>query len=70
MIPTGRYRSESQRFSRPWWTEGFKTLLWVAVVTVLIWVYADMRFTDHRTLTGHAAADRPRRQPDGDDRPQ
>ncbi len=51
MTRTGRYRSDLQRFSRPWWSEALKTLLWVAGVTVLIWVYADMRFTDRRTVT-------------------
>lgn len=51
MMAALHYRSNVPRFSRPWWPEGVKTLLWVAGVTILIWVYADMRFTDHRTLT-------------------
>ncbi len=52
MIGNGKslYRSDSVRFSRAWWLEGARNLVWVAVVTILIWVYADMRFTDHRTL--------------------
>jgi hypothetical protein len=44
------YRSDPPRFSAAWWAEGARNLLWVALVTILIWVYADMRFTDRRTL--------------------
>ncbi|MCJ7544963.1 MAG: hypothetical protein MUP47_10470 [Phycisphaerae bacterium] len=51
MTPIGRYKLDVQWLRRPRWTAGVRTALWVAVVTVLIWVYADMRFTDHRTLT-------------------
>ena len=50
MIRKGLHRSEPQRFSRQWWISGARNLLWVAVVTVLVWAYADMRFTDRRTL--------------------
>lgn len=50
MNPPNRYSSDLMRFSRSWWTEGFKKLLWVAIVSILIWIYADMRFTDHRTV--------------------
>jgi hypothetical protein len=32
------------RFSRPWWLQGARTLFWVAVVTILVWVYADTSF--------------------------
>jgi hypothetical protein len=42
----------AQRFSRRWFYENFKTLLWVAAVTVLVWIYADLYFTDTRDLTG------------------
>lgn len=51
MSPPARYSPDVKRFGRPRWTEAVKAMLWVAVVTVLIWVYADMRFTDHRTVT-------------------
>ncbi len=50
MIGKGLQKSDLDRFSRDWWISGARTLLWVAVVTILIWVYADMRFTDRRTL--------------------
>ncbi len=47
-----RFRpSSSQVFSRPWWTDQVKTFTWVAVVTVLIWVYADMEFTENKDFT-------------------
>ena len=34
------------RFSRRWWGGAARTLLPVMLVTVLIWVYADLEFTD------------------------
>jgi len=33
------------RFSRQWWGETARIAFWVVIVTVLIWVYADMEFT-------------------------
>ena len=42
-----RYQSqEAPRFSRRWWTDAGKTFGQVAVVTVLIWVYADLEKTE------------------------
>ncbi|HUT58313.1 MAG TPA: hypothetical protein VNA25_10740 [Phycisphaerae bacterium] len=42
-----RYQSqEAPRFSRRWWLDAGKTFLQVAVVTVLIWVYADLEKTE------------------------
>jgi hypothetical protein len=41
------YKS-ARPFSRLWWSESLRTLMWVALVTVLIWVYADMEFTQER----------------------
>lgn len=38
-------------FTRRWLLEGLRTLLWVTVITVLIWTYADLQFTDTRELT-------------------
>lgn len=35
-----------RRFSRNWWLGGGRNLLWVVVVTLLIWVYADLEFSD------------------------
>jgi hypothetical protein len=47
-----RFRpTSSQRFSRPWWTEQVRNFSWVAVVTVLIWIYADMEFTENKDFT-------------------
>lgn len=42
------HRSNSPR--RPWWAPP-TTLLWVAFITVLIWLYADMEFTKTARLT-------------------
>lgn len=39
------------RFSRQWWPETLRTLAWVAVITLLIWVYADLHFTETRDVT-------------------
>ncbi len=38
-------------FSRQWWFGTGRNLLWVAIVTILIWVYADMQFTTEREFT-------------------
>lgn len=38
-------------FSRDWWIGGLRNLIWVALVTVLIWVYADMEFIDTATIS-------------------
>ena len=35
----------TRRFSRLWWLSGLHNLFWVSLVTILIWIYADMRFT-------------------------
>ena len=45
MTKTRFYGVAPKRFSRRWWLEGGKTFFWVAVVTILIWVYSDMEFT-------------------------
>jgi hypothetical protein len=37
-------------FSRKWWLAGLRTAGWVLVVTVLIWVYADIQFTKEETV--------------------
>lgn len=41
----------ARRFSRSWWFQQTRNMLWVAVVTVLIWIYADMEFTEVRDFT-------------------
>jgi len=38
------------RFSRRWWFSTGKSFFWVAIVTILIWVYADMEFIVTETL--------------------
>ncbi len=38
-------------FSRHWWLGGLRNLIWVALVTILIWVYADMEFIDTETFS-------------------
>jgi hypothetical protein len=50
MMRRSLYGSQAQRFSRTWWLETARSLVWVVLVTILIWVYADMRFTDRRTM--------------------
>jgi len=39
--------SAAPRFTRQWWLESAKTGFWVVVVTILIWIYADMEFTQN-----------------------
>ena len=51
MSPTnGSFRRPPTAFSRAWFAENLRTLLWVALLTVLIWVYADIQFTDQREV--------------------
>jgi len=44
------YNQAPKRFSRRWWLAQGQTPLWVIVVTVLIWVYADLEFTQTKEL--------------------
>ena len=37
--------TDAPRFSREWWLESARIAFWVMIVTVLIWIYADMEFT-------------------------
>ena len=46
MVRHERKPADVSRFSRRWWIAGLHTLFWVVLVTVLIWIYADMEFTD------------------------
>ncbi len=45
--PRKGYRTElpASRFSRQWFAQGLRTCAWVAVITILVWVYADIHFT-------------------------
>jgi len=38
---------EFRRFTRQWWGQKARDLFWITLVTLLIWVYADMEFTDN-----------------------
>ncbi len=40
------FSSIDQRFSARWWIRGARNVFWVALVTALIWIYADMEFTE------------------------
>ncbi len=48
MTPRESYIQEPQRFGRKWWGRSLRSLFWVALSTVLVWVYADMEFTEER----------------------
>ena len=56
------YTSELPPFSRRWWGSVLRNSLWVVLITVLIWIYADIEFTDvrefHMTLRLHTGPDR------------
>lgn len=45
------YSDMIPRFSRQWWFGTGRNLVWVAIVTILIWVYADMQFTTEQKFT-------------------
>jgi hypothetical protein len=47
---TGYYMQDPPRLSRQWWLENARTLFWVALVSVLIWIYADIEFTDNMEM--------------------
>ena len=40
-----------RRFSRRWFLDALRTAAWVAAITVLIWVYADIYFTKEDSAT-------------------
>ncbi len=42
------YTADSDRFSVAWWSARIRNVFWVAVITVLIWVYADLEVTEPR----------------------
>jgi len=37
--------TDAPRYSRQWWLDSAKIAFWVVIVTVLVWIYADMEFT-------------------------
>lgn len=38
--------ADAPRFSRRWWIRSGRSFFWVAIITVLIWVYADLEKTE------------------------
>ncbi len=46
-----RHKSKPVRFTGPWIWQKLPSLFWLALITLLIWVYADMKFNDTRALT-------------------
>ena len=48
MSPLPPSQGESARFSRTWWARRLRGALWVAAISVLIWLYADLEFTKER----------------------
>jgi hypothetical protein len=42
------YIPRVRRFSRRWWLDLGRDLFWVVVVTVLVWAYAEMKFTGEK----------------------
>jgi len=48
MIHIGNHSSQPSRFSRQWWLGGLRNFLFVAIVSLLIWVYADMDVTEDK----------------------
>jgi len=47
--------SAPRRFSRPWCLSALWTFGWVAVITVLIWVYADLDRTETKQISARLA---------------
>ncbi len=63
-MPKMMYVKNPPRFSRQWWLGGIRSLFWVGVVSVLIFAYADLEFTDekefHATIVLTTSADQGR----------
>ena len=43
--------AQAPRFTRQWWLDSAQTTFWVIIVTVLIWIYADMEFTQNADVS-------------------
>ena len=50
MTKTRLYTPEAPRFSPTWWIDGLKNFLFVAAITLLIWIYADMDVTEEEVF--------------------
>jgi hypothetical protein len=52
-MSTRRQSTQAPPYSRQWWLESAKISLWVILVTLLVWIYADMEFTVTDDVTMH-----------------
>ena len=46
-----KYSPELPRFTRHWWLGLLRNSIWIVVVTALVWIYADMEFTEAKDFT-------------------
>ncbi len=44
----GYYSGNYRRFTRQWWVRAGRDALWITIVSVLVWIFADMKFNDER----------------------
>jgi hypothetical protein len=53
MVHHGRHYDdlEVQRYSRQWWLQVTRNAFWIVVVTLMIWVYADLEINEPREFT-------------------
>jgi hypothetical protein len=53
MVHQGRHYDDFEvvRYSREWWAQVLRNVFWVAVVTLMIWVYADLEISEPREFT-------------------
>ncbi len=51
MVKSGFQTEEFPRFSRGWWASATRNFVWVGLVTLLIWIYADMEVADIEKIT-------------------
>jgi len=53
MVHQGRHYDDFEvaRYSREWWTQVLRNVFWVGVVTLMIWVYADLEISEPREFT-------------------
>jgi len=40
-----------RKFSGTWWFQCMHTFFWVTMITILVWIYADVKYTDQIELT-------------------
>ena len=54
MTKTRQYTSSPARFSMEWWLESVRNSVFVVLVTLLVWVYADMDVAEDRSFRATA----------------